>query len=505
MSSPRVYPARADAVLDRPLSRWLWLVKWLLAIPHYICLAVLWVAFCVLSVVAFFAILFTGRYPRAIFDFNVGVLRWAWRVAYYGSAGFGTDRYPPFTLADVPDYPAHFDVDYPQRLSRGLVLVKWWLLAIPHYIVVGILVGGGAWASSADRNGDWPAAWGSGGLVGILALVAAVILLVRGSYPEPLFDVVLGLDRWVLRVAAYSGLMTDEYPPFRLDLGGTDPGTLARDGATAPPGPESGTASLTASGTGAAPAPGARTHPAWDAGRVTLVVVGSFFALFATGLLAAGAALGGADRFGRDGGYLTSPAATLVTSGQAVTTDGILLEADGPRWALPDRTLGTVRIRVTGQEPGVPVFVGIARTADADRYLAGSDHATVRSIDRNRVRYVEHTGDATLAAPTTQTFWAASATGSGRQNLTWTARAGDWTVVVLNADAAPGVDVRADVAATVPALGALALGLLAGGFAFLAVGVLLVVVAVRWAGGSARPPALATASAGRADDRSSVG
>ena len=268
--NPAPYPVRVDAIPDPSPSRWLWLVKWLLLVPHYVVLAFLWLAFAVLTVVAFFAILITGRYPRALFEFNVGVLRWTWRVHHYGYGALGTDRYPPFTLADVPDYPAHLEVEYPARLSRGLVLVKWWLLALPQLIIVGVFVGGGAWFGTR-RTATAGTTAGGRRPGGPLVLVIGIVLLFTGSLPGPLYDFVLGMDRWVLRVAAYVGLMTDRYPPFRLDMGGTDPGSRP----VLPPG-----AAPTGPGAGAVPTPSpvggpaARPAPAgssWTGGRVTSV------------------------------------------------------------------------------------------------------------------------------------------------------------------------------------------------------------------------------------------
>ncbi len=212
----RQYPLRLEAELDSHLSRWRWLIKWLLVIPHAIVLAFLWVAFVVLTLVAFFAILFTGRYPRSIFDFNVGVLRWTWRVSYYATSALGTDQYPPFTL-EPAEYPATLTVDYPEHLSRRLVLVKSWLLAIPHLLIVGVF--STTMKSAADNGAQFVF---SGGLLGILVLIAALALAFSGSYPTGLFNLIMGINRWTYRVIAYVALMTDDYPPFHLDQGGRE-------------------------------------------------------------------------------------------------------------------------------------------------------------------------------------------------------------------------------------------------------------------------------------------
>ncbi|MEV6430236.1 DUF4389 domain-containing protein [Nocardia sp. NPDC051463] len=212
-----VEPVRIRGDLDPALSRWLWLVKWILAIPHYIVLFFLHIAWAVVTVIAFFAILFTGKYPHGLFDFGVGVLRWSWRVGFYAWSPLGTDKYPPFSLQSNADYAADIEVDYPERLHRGLVLVKWWLLAIPHYLVVSAFVGGGYLAFGDDYGVSWVP------LLPIITLIAVVVLLFTAVYPKGLFDFAMGVNRWVLRVQVYTSLLRDEYPPFRLDQGAREP------------------------------------------------------------------------------------------------------------------------------------------------------------------------------------------------------------------------------------------------------------------------------------------
>src|SRR4029077_3686586 len=186
----------------------------------YIVLFFLWIAFAAVTVIAFFAILFTGRYPRSLFRFNLGVLRWSWRVGYYTYSALGTDRYPPFSLDQNPDYPATLDIAYPERLSRGLVLVKWWLLAIPQYAIITVFAGGAAYTATGAAGHTWQGDAFYGGLIGLLVFFAAIALLFAGRYPRGLYVFIIGMTRWVLRFIAYAALMPAPSPPFRLDQGG---------------------------------------------------------------------------------------------------------------------------------------------------------------------------------------------------------------------------------------------------------------------------------------------
>jgi Domain of unknown function (DUF4389) len=450
----RPYPVRIEGRRDAELSRWLWVVKWALAIPHYVLLAFLWLAFFLLTVVAFFAILVTGRYPRGIFDFNVGVLRWTWRVAFYSYGALGTDRYPPFTLDDVPDYPARLSVEYPGRLSRGLVLVKWWLLAIPHYLVLGILLGSGSYVAS--RTDEWGAGFHAG-LIGLLVLIAGFALVFTGRYPPGIFSFVLGLDRWVARVAVYVGLMTDRYPPFRLDQGGDEP-RLAGAQLVATEGPPLEGEPQPAGGGGG--------------GRVVLLIVGSIAAIFAFLTLAGGGALVAIDQTQRDDdGFLMSPSEDFSTPTYAVVSESADLDTEGAEWAL-DAFLGTVRVRSESERP---VFVGIAREADVERYLGDVERDVVSDLE-DEPRYEREDGGAPAGPPGDETFWAAQASGTGEQTLEWDPEDGDWQLVLMNEDASRGVSSELAIGAELDSVLWIGIGLLLVG-ALLAVAAALAITA----------------------------
>jgi hypothetical protein len=493
------YPVRLESRLDPGLSRWLWLVKWLLVIPHYVVLAVLWVAFVVLTVVAFFAILVTGRYPRSIFTFNVGVLRWTWRVAHYSYGALGTDRYPPFTLEDVPDHPASLDVSYPHELSRGLVLVKSWLLALPHYVVLGFVVGGGLWVVG---GGEARSGAASTGLLGVLVLVAGVVLAVTGRYPAGLYDLVVGLNRWVFRVVAYAALMTDAYPPFRLDLGGHEPGARGPQGPLVDP---AGDHAQAAGQDSQAPRHdpvragqqaygGTATHSSWTAVRVVAVVTGALLVVASLGLLGAGGTALWADQTQRDrAGYVTTDTRTFATDTHALVATPLEIALDRPADAVwLQRTLGTVRLSVDGA-PGRELFVGVGPAADVATYLDGVAVDRVRDIPRRgAVSYERRQGDAQPAAPDTQDLWAASTSGAGALALDWEAQDGSWTVVIMNRDGTPGVQAEARAGATVPALTWVSVGLLLAGALLLLAGLVLMIAAASAA--RPQPPAGPTPS-----------
>ena len=469
------YPVHVNADLDPRLSRWLWLVKWLLVIPHYVVLAFLWLAFFVMSVVAFFGILFTGRYPRSIFEFNVGVLRWSWRVAYYAYAALGTDRYPPFTLHDVPDYPAHLEVEYPAHLSRGLVLVKWWLLAIPHYIVVGLLVGGAGYALHAGR--DQQVVWGSG-LIGILVLVAGVLLLFTGRYPQQLFDLVLGLNRWVLRVAGYAGLMTDRYPPFSLDQGGHE--SHAGGTTFVPPPPPPPPATNPPPLLPAPPPAASPTHgSAWTGGRVVSLVIGASLVVLSAAFAVPAGALLAADTGTRDpSGFMMSGARTLSTSTYALTSTNLGQHMGGTPMVTPHAVLGDVKVRARSLN-GQKLFVGIAPTWKVQAYLNGVGHSTFSHMMGNDPLLTDNQGGAPAMLPAQAGIWVQQSSGTGIQSLVWSPRGGDWTVVMMNADARPGVSVATSAGAELPVLPWVVGVLLVLAAMALVGGVLLVAVPLR--------------------------
>ena len=481
------HPVLVRGRLEEPLSRWMWLVKWLLLIPHYIVLAFLWMAFAVLTVAAFFAILITGRYPQALFVFNLGVLRWSWRVAYYGYSALGTDRYPPFTLAEVPDYPATLDIAYPQQLSRGLVLVKWWLLALPQYLILGILVGGSTWTVNAWTGGNssrW--AMASGGLIGLLVLFAGVALLFGTRYPRGLYDLAMGLNRWVLRVTAYAALMTDTYPPFRLDQGGAEPrvpgngpGPSGRDAAalSAPPAGIS-TSPMTTAGT---------TSRSGGAGPVVALVIGVLVLL--PGLALAG--VGGAGLWltsHRDAaGFVTTPQRSLSSPTAAITAENVDLSLDRATatWARSDR-LGTLRVRVTAAD-GSPMFIGVAPQSAVNSWLGPVAHDRVNDFGDGQVQYVRHTGSANAGIPGDQTFWSGKSSGSGTLQLRWPIQTGQWALVIMRADGTQGVQARADVGAGIPALTGVAVGFLVAGLIVLGVGIALIALGAARLGRTSGP------------------
>ena len=189
---PSDYPVVFDIAYPERLSRWKIFVKWLLAIPHFIIVSLLLTVNSVLVLIAFFAILFTKKWPRGLFDFSLQIQRWTANVIVY-AVSLQRDEYPPFS-GDRGEYPVTLDVEYREDLSRWMIFVKW-LLVLPHmFVLMFVLL----------------AAY-------VVIFIAFFAILFTGRYPRGMFDFVVGAGRWTMRVNAYAQwLMTDRYPPFSL-------------------------------------------------------------------------------------------------------------------------------------------------------------------------------------------------------------------------------------------------------------------------------------------------
>jgi hypothetical protein len=445
ISPPPVYPLRLEGELEPRLSRWL-------ALPHFVVLAFLWLAFALLSVVAFVFLLFGGRYPQGIFDFNLGVLRWTWRVAFYAFGANGTDRYPPFTLADVPDYPARLDVVYPEQQRHGLPLIGRWLLGIPQYLVAAIFAGGAGGIGWTGHGDVVDRAVRAGGVIGILVFAGVLVLLFRGEYPRSIFDFVLGLNRWVLRVGAYAALMTSEYPPFRIDAGESEPGGIAI-GSTPAPMPSAGA-------TGS-------TRTSWGVGRVIAVILASVAVLAGLAAFAGGGVAVVFDQTQREAnGYLMTSPSLYSTNTYALVSDTYRTGAAGELVIARDM-LGTVRIRTQSAQP---VFVGIGPAAAVDSYLGGVRREVATRFDAARSDFSLQRGGKPAAPPTDRHFWVARSTGAGTQTVSWTPANGAYRIVVMNPNGSAGVQANVAIGARFPHLLWLGIGALSAGTLLVLVG-----------------------------------
>jgi uncharacterized protein DUF4389 len=192
MDSDGAYPVHLEIDYPDRLSRLLIFVKWLLAIPHYIALFFLGIGAAIATLIAWFAVIITGRYPRSLFDYNLGVHRWGLRVSAY--LLLLTDAYPPFALEDDRGQPVRLNVDYPERVDRWRPLLNW-LLALPVALVAGLMI----YVAYA------------------VVFLAWFAILFTGRFPQGLFKIVAVALRWQANVNFYIYWMTAQYPPLAWD------------------------------------------------------------------------------------------------------------------------------------------------------------------------------------------------------------------------------------------------------------------------------------------------
>jgi hypothetical protein len=225
------------------------------------------------------------------------------------------------------------------------------------------------------------------------------------------------------------------------------------------------------------PPQAAARRSGWTGGRIAALVIGALLVLLSLALLGGGGTGLWADLIQREAGYVTTDVHEFSTSGSALATESTHLGSPGVGWLYSPGLLGKVRVRVTPVSGGPSLFVAIGRSTDVDRYLAGVNHTVISDFFGNKAEAVG--GGTPRSAPGTQHFWVASSTGPGSRTLKWDPHSGSWTVVVMNANARPGISVRADLGARMPAVLWIAIGLLIAGVVFLAGGGLLIAGAIR--------------------------
>ncbi len=372
-------------------------------------------------------------------------------------------RLPVTDVLAAVNYPARLAIDYPEHQRRGFPLIGWWLAGIPQYLVAGVFIGGGAAAWTwTDHSWQGPTYVG---LISLLVFVSVIVLLFRGEYPRSIFDFVLGLNRWMLRAFAYAAVMTPVYPPFRVDGGENEPtGTFA----VAAPAAAPTTAAPTAE-PAAPPEAGAavRRPERWGPGRVIALIVASLLALASFGLLAAGGTGIVLDQTQRDSsGYLMTSTDAYSTSTFALVSGSYRGGTSGD-WFVNRDLIGTVKVRVSSTRP---VFIGIGPENAVNTYLSGVAYARGNSLTTPSSDFRTHPGGAPATPPGAQTFWSASSTGTGHQALTWKPQAGNWRIVLMNADGSAGVSSDVSIGAKIPHL--LTIAIVAAG-----VGLVLLLIA----------------------------
>ncbi len=215
----------------------------------------------------------------------------------------------------------------------------------------------------------------------------------------------------------------------------------------------------------------------WTPGRIAALTIGIALGLIGVIPLGAGGTAVWASATQRDDGYITSDVQAFSTAGSALVTEPADLGVPGFGWLYAPSVLGEIRIRVTPTSAGSELFVGIGPSDEVDRYLAGVGHTIITDFWNERTQPIG--GDATASVPASQDFWVASDSGAGPRTVTWDPTDGSWSVVVMNVDGQAGVDVRADLGATIPPLVWISVGLLVFGLVLLAGGLLLIVGAIR--------------------------